>query len=291
MTRFTDRFACRYALQMAGMGGMASPALAEAVSATGAFGMLSGVGGGEFPLAKHLGVNFLVPFLDIAAVERAAQAVALVEFFWGDPDASLVARARAHGAACGWQVGSADEARAAVDAGVDVVVAQGVGGGGHVRGTIPWRRLLDEVPSLIDGILVIGGGIGTAGDVATAIDSGADAVRIGTRFLAATESTAHASYVDALIEATADDTVLTTAFGLGWPDAPHRVLRSCIDAGEAIGASQRWTPDWPADDYEGNPLARALYAGESVSAVAKRQSAAEIVAELVSGLEPTISSS
>ena len=40
----------------------------------------------------------------------------------------------------------------------------------------------------------------------------------------------HPRYLDALLAASGADTVLTTAFGVGWPDAPHRVLRSAVDA-------------------------------------------------------------
>jgi nitronate monooxygenase len=114
---------------------------------------------------------------------------------------------------------------------------------------------------------------------------GADAVRVGTRFMAATESIAHPAYVDALIRSTADDTIITTAFGQGWPDAPHRVLKSAVAAGVALGVAQSWAPDWPTSTAVGAVEARALYAGQSVGAVRSRQPAAEIVAELVEEAE------
>jgi hypothetical protein len=69
------------------------------------------------------------------------------------------------------------------------------------------------------------------------------------------------------------------------PDAPHRVLKSAVVAGEALGTTQVWTPDWPTATYTGAAEARALYAGQSVGGVRKRQSAAEIVAELVGEAE------
>ncbi len=287
-TAFTRLLGLRYPLQMASIGGMATPTLARAVSNAGGLGMLSGVVGAtvieaqltQMPAGSPFGVGFLVPFLDEVALELAAARAKLVEFFWAEPDRELVERAKASGALCSWQVGSRAEAQAAQDAGCDVVVAQGVGAGGHVRGTTEWRALLDELRPPIDVPLVIGGGIGTAADVAAALDAGADGVRIGTRFMAATEAPTHPSYLDALIDASADDTVLTTAFGLGWPDAPHRVLRRSLEAGEAAGDQQRWTPDWPDADCADHPLRRALYAGTSVGAVTQRQSAAGIIAEL-----------
>ena len=78
------------------------------------------------------------------------------------------------------------------------------------------------------------GGIGTGRAMAAALAAGADGVRVGTRFVAATEAAAHPEYVAALIASQAEDTIYTTAFSRSWPDAPHRILRSCITAAEAF---------------------------------------------------------
>ncbi|HUS61683.1 MAG TPA: nitronate monooxygenase [Acidimicrobiales bacterium] len=292
-TRFTTMFGCRHPVQQAGMGGMASPDLAIAVAAAGAFGMLSG-GVGEQALSAQLdlipvdaacGVNFIVPFLEPGAVSEAARRSRLVEFFWGTPDTKLVKVVHDGGARAGWQVGSAEEAKQAADVGCDVVVAQGIEAGGHVRGTVGLLALLDEVCGIVDIPVIAAGGIGSGRAMAAALTAGAEAVRVGTRFVAATESTAHSAYVECLIHATADDTVITTAFGEGWPDAPHRVLSSSIKAGERLGSAQSWGSDWPSVAYAGDPLARALYAGQSVGSVRARQGAAEIVDELVGDAE------
>ena len=237
------------------------------------------------PADAPIGVNFLMPFFDRGALTEAAARSPLVEFFWATPDAELVGIGHEGGARVAWQVGSADEARAARDAGCDIIVAQGVEAGGHVRGIVGLLPLLDEVRSVVDLPLVAAGGIGTGAAMAAALTAGADAVRVGTRFIAAKESMAHPNYVDALIGATAGDTVLTTAFGDGWPDAPHRVLKSSIEAGEKLGPAQSWSPDWPSSTYSGAAEARALYAGQSVGAVRSRQTAAEIVGELVEEAE------
>ncbi len=288
-TAFTRMFGCRYPLQLAGMGGFPSPELAVAVSAAGGLGMLSGALPPRdlerqldaVPPEVPVGVSFLMPFLDVGAAEDAAGRCALVEFFWDEPSPQLVDLVHAGGARCSWQVGSLDEALAAVDAGCDLVVAQGVEAGGHVRGTTPALELVAAVCDAIDVPVVAAGGFGDAKRIASALGLGSAAVRVGTRFLAATESAAHPDYIDRLVGANADDTVLTTAFGIGWPDAPHRLLRSCLEATEALGPTHAWTPDWPAADYVGDVEARPLYAGMSVDFVTKRQSAAEIVAELM----------
>lgn len=250
--------------------------------------MLSGAAGRDelsmqldtVPSELAVGVNFLVPFLDRDAVEEASRRAPLVEFFWGEPDPLLVEVVHAGGARAGWQVGSAEEARAAEDAGCDLVVAQGIEAGGHVRGTIGLLALLGEVCRVVQVPIVAAGGIGTGRAMAAALTAGADAVRVGTRFLAALESMAHPTYVAALIASRADDTVLTTAFGDGWPDAPHRVLRSAIREGERRGNTQSWSPMWPTITSTGAIEALALYAGQSVGAVTGRQPAAEIVAEI-----------
>ncbi|MDQ1397815.1 MAG: nitronate monooxygenase [Acidimicrobiaceae bacterium] len=275
------------------MGGMATPDLALAVAGSGAFGMLSGTVGqpalsaqlDRVPTGAAVGVNFLVPFIDPTAVTEAAARSPFVEFFWGTPDAELVSAVHEGGARVGWQVGSSEEAKQARDAGCDVVIAQGIEAGGHVRGTVGLLALLDEVCNVVDVPVIAAGGIGSGRAMAAALTAGADAVRVGTRFMAAAESAAHPAYVDALIAATAADTVITTAFGDGWPDAPHRVLRSSIEAGQSLGEAQSWRPDWPSSAYAGDPQARPLYAGQSVASVCSRQGAAAIVAELAGEAE------
>src|SRR5204863_4315258 len=143
---------------------------------------------------------FLVPFLDRDAVAVAAARSRLVEFFWGEPDRALVESAHAGGARAAWQVGSADEARAARDAGCDIVVAQGVEAGGHVRGTTGLLPLLDIVLDATDDAIpvVAAGGIATARTFAAVMATGASAARVGTRFVVTREANAHPRYLDAL---------------------------------------------------------------------------------------------
>jgi nitronate monooxygenase len=181
-----------------------------------------------------IGVSFLVPFLDRAAVAAAARNADVVEFFWAEPEPDLVALAKREGALAAWQTGSAAEARAAERAGCDFVVVQGVEAGGHVRGSQPLGEVLAEALDVLDIPAVAAGGIGTAEQAAWALRSGAAAVRAGTRFVAAAESAAHPAYVAALIAATREETVLTEAFGADWPDAPHRVLRVALEAAERL---------------------------------------------------------
>lgn len=288
-TEFTRMFGCQHPVQQAGMGGVPTADLALAVARGGGLGMLTGTLGRDalaaqldaIPPDMPVGVNFLVPFLDRAALDEAAGRSPLVEFFWGEPDPELVEVVHSNGARAAWQVGSASEARAAHDAGCDLIIAQGVEAGGHVRGKIGLFSLLDEILPAAAVPVVATGGIGSGRTVAAALVAGADAVRLGTVFLATIESPAHPKYVDALIAARAEDTMVTTAFGDGWPDAPHRVLRSAIAAGTALGDAQSWTPQWPMVGTPDPIDAQALYAGESVDGVHSRQPAARVLEELM----------
>ena len=145
--------------------------------------------------------------------------------------------------------------------------------------------------------VVAAGGIGDSTTVRAALDAGADAVRVGTRFVAAQESDAHPGYVDALVGADAGDTVVTEAFGVGWPHAPHRVLRASLARAEETTDDPVGTMDVPGQGptpiprfsatpptraTTGDIAAMALYAGVSVGAVHGVQPAAAIVAELTS---------
>ncbi|MBV8236532.1 MAG: nitronate monooxygenase, partial [Acidimicrobiia bacterium] len=243
-----------------------------------------------------VGGNFLMPFVDPAAVEAAASRARLVEFFYGDPEQKLVDLVHGGGALAAWQIGDPEEAKAARDAGCDVVVAQGVEAGGHVRGTTGLLPLLDEVLEAVGDTtpVVAAGGIGTASALKAVLVAGADGARVGTRFVATEEADTHPVYAQALVDADAQDTVLTPAFGVMWPDAPHRVLRSCIEAAEAVtdetvgemamGDMRMPLPKFavpcPARSTTGNIAAMALYAGQSVGAVTKVGRAADVVREL-----------
>jgi nitronate monooxygenase len=217
-----------------------------------------------------------------------------VPLSYGDPEPGLVRVAKANGACAGWQVGSAAEAVAAVKAGCDYVVAQGIEAGGHIRGSQRLADVLAETLASVEVPVVAAGGIGSPSRVSQLLEAGASAVRIGTRFAAAAESGAHADYVASLIAAGRDDTVLTETFSTGWPDAPHRVLRSAVEAANAftgpvvarVGEREipRFASPPPTRQTHGVIAAMALYAGESVEYVQRIQPAAEIAAELSAGL-------
>ena len=286
-------------------GGVGSPELARAVTAAGGLGMVSS--SYPEPVAAQIawvrertdgpvGVGFFAFDLPQrrADLEVAARDADVVDLFWGAPDPEVVGWVHDGGALAVWQVGSVDEARAAADAGCDLVVAQGVEAGGHVRGTTPLLELLEQVLGVVDVPVLAAGGIATAAGLAEVLGAGAAGVRVGTRFLATSESAAHPSYVQALLAADGADTELTTAFGVGWPDAPHRVLRRCLDraasAGDVVARTEhgplawdvpRWSPQPPSVLCTGDVGAMPLYAGLSVGEVREVLSVAEVMAQLL----------
>jgi NAD(P)H-dependent flavin oxidoreductase YrpB (nitropropane dioxygenase family) len=288
-TRFTELVGCPLPLQLATLGGVGSLALTGAVAATGGLGMIPhALLAPEFDALPGVrGISFTRPDRSLAAeVAEAARRARVVEFFWAEPDAELVNAAHQGGALVAWQVGSADEAVAAERAGVDLVVAQGVEAGGHVRGTVGLMPLLAAVLDAVQVPVVAAGGIAHPRTVAGVLAAGADAVRVGTAFVATDESNAHDEYKQALLFAKAEDTQFTEAFGGGWPNAPHRVLRSAYQAArEADPAAEgQWSSAPPSRAYEGDPRRAALYAGQGVGHVTAIRPAAEVAAWLMSKL-------
>jgi nitronate monooxygenase len=291
--------------------------LAGAVSNAGALGMLAlswSTPAGD-PVRKTasltnrpFGGNLIINSDQHRRLDEALEAgIRIMSFMWGDP-ARYVEQVHAANGVVLHTVGSAEEARRAVASGVDVIVAQGWEAGGHV-----WSEVatLPLVPAVVDAVspvpVIAAGGIGDARGVAAVFALGAQAAWLGTRFLLAEEMPIHPDYRNRLIQASETDAEwYPDLYDIGWPDAPHRALRNSTAEmweeagrpkegsrpkdGEVIGhfASGdeilRYEPAAPMTDTTGDIEALSLWAGQSVALARKPQSAAEIVAELVSGL-------
>ncbi|MEY2565980.1 MAG: nitronate monooxygenase [Actinomycetota bacterium] len=307
-TPFTRLVGCRLPLQEAVMGSDTGGApLAAAVTNAGGLGMLSE--SGVRPLGERLdwleqhadgpfGVGFFafVVQSQLDVVERTAARARVIDLFWGAPDPALVERIHAGGALAFWQVGSVEEARQAADAGCDAVVAQGIEAGGHVRGTTPLLELVPQVVAAVGVPVVAAGGIATGAAMAAALDAGAAAVRVGTRLVATEESNAHPDYVAALLAADGDATMVTNVFAKDFaPDAPHRVLRTAVDAAHAragrssIAVRRYGDAHWDVpplsamaatSETTGDIGAMALYAGTGVADIGDAPSAAAVIERL-----------
>src|SRR6266446_568984 len=242
-SRFTGLVGCDLPIQLAAMGKVGSTELAAAVAQAGGFGM---VRADHFePAEGACGTNFLMPLApSLDRITEFARKSRVVELFYGDPTSEIVDAIHRAGALAGWQVGSVGEAVAAQECGCDYVVAQGIEAGGHVRGT---EHLAELLPATLDAVqvpVVAAGGVATAERFAELMRLGADGVRVGTRFVVCTESTAHPQYVNALLATRGEeDTAVTEWFGEGWEHAPHRVLRSALEAAQRSGWRKVPPPD------------------------------------------------
>src|SRR5438445_4979754 len=309
-TDFTRLVGCTVPIQLAGMGAIVSPDLAAAVSEAGALGQISFVQTDpavarqrldriEQLTTKPYGVNLVLPYVDPTILMMAAPRARVIDFFWGEPDPGLVEQVHAAGALASRQVGSVREAISAEKAGCDFISPQGIEAGGHIRGQLSLLPLLAGVLDAVSVPVLAAGGIGTARGIAAVLQAGAAGVRMGTRYIAAEESNAHPEYVQALIAAGAEDTVLTTRFEVDCPMCPatHRVVRSALELAEdlpdrppaemEVSGSRYPIPRFfgfpPTGQMTGRITAMACYDGKSVAAIHGVQPAGEIVAQLVSG--------
>jgi nitronate monooxygenase/enoyl-[acyl-carrier protein] reductase II len=317
-----------------GFGAGAGAELAAAVSGAGGFGVIGATGmPAEFIRAEctraraltgaPFGINLIIAedpaagpeeraadiaYFRAAIAAAAAGGAAAVVLFWGDPS-PFVAVAHEQRLKVLIQVGSVEEARAAVEAGVDAVIAQGIEAGGHIRGRSSiWELLPTMVEAVAPVPVLASGGIGDGAGVARAIGLGAQGVSLGTRFVASDEANVHPGYKARIVSSSAEDTAYTKSlYDVGWPDAPHRVLRnrnlaeweaagrpepgSRPGEGTTIGmleypwaesrAWRRYSPGIATVDFDGDLEYAPLWAGESCSVVNDVEPAAVIVGNLV----------
>jgi len=328
-TRVCDLFGIDHPIVSAGMGSVAQAELAAAVSEAGGLGTLALPGLSPAAITaqlraahalsrKPLVASLLVPFMTPEILDAAiAEPVSAVWFFWGEPNTADVAKCHRAGAKVIWQCGSVDEAVAAKAARVDCIIAQGFDAGGHVRGTTTTVALLPAVRDAIGDLpLLAAGGLADGRGLAAALALGADGAVFGTRFLASAECAAHPEYKQRIIDARAEDTFYTTLFDVGWPDAPHRVLRTkLVDEWERAGrpaSGQRPHEGEPGatmriEGLETAPLVsysvvpptsymtgdierHAFYAGQSVNLVHEVLPAGEIVRRIAREAEDVIRS-
>jgi nitronate monooxygenase len=321
-TRICELFGIEFPIVSAGMGGIAHAELAAAVSEAGGLGTLGLAAftreGIEREIArakaltrKPLAANLLIPFLRPGIIETVAESkVDAVTFFWGDAREYREAIGLLHraGSRVIWQCGSTEEAQWAFDSGADAIMAQGFEAGGHVRGQVTTLALIPEVREALPNVpLIAAGGIADARGLVAALALGADGAALGTRFVASVEAAAHPQYKERIVRAHGADTIHTTLFDVGWPNAPHRVLRTeVVDEWERAGRSapgQRpgegltivrmrrsdvevplvnYTVMAPTDYTEGQIERLALYAGQSCSLVHEILPAGEIVRRITS---------
>ena len=234
-TRLTQRLGIRHPILSAPMGSTAGGALAAAVSAAGGLGL---IGGGaahpkwvedQFAAAgnQRVGCGFITwclaerpGSLDLAL----AHSPAAMMFSFGDAS-PFIPKVKAAGIPVICQVQTVAMARAAIELGADILIAQGAEAGGHGgrRATFPLvPAVVDEAERSGREVLVVAaGGIADGRGLAAALMLGADGVLIGTRFHVAEELLATAATKARIVGASGDATVRTHVFDIArdnpWP--------------------------------------------------------------------------
>jgi len=309
-TRLTDLLECEHPVMLAGMGGVAYADLVVAVSEAGGFGTL---GAAPMPfdrmtaeiaeIRQRTNRPFGVDLLTALPGDMETQVEAIIAggaslFVAGlGVPRQVIDLCHEHGVLVASMCGRVRHAVAAVEAGCDIVIAQGTEAGGHT-GLVATMPLVPQVVDAVGGRVpvVAAGGIFDGRGLAAALMLGADGVWVGTRFIAAPEAHVVGGYREALVAGREDDTVITraytgktlralrndyTQFFDDHPDElqrfPDQIGRSLGDGAMHLGA--------PPDASGVDPAKECYAAGQGVGAVTEVTPAGDIVREFVAEAE------
>jgi nitronate monooxygenase len=242
---------------------------------------------------RPFGVGFIshLPYTAELMAIALREGVRVIAHSFANP-APYVDAAHDAGALVLCQVRSVDAARQAAAAGVDVITAQGTEAGGHT-GLV---STLPLVPAVVDAVapipVIAAGGIADGRGIAAALMLGADAVWIGTRFLATAECGVSDAYKARVVASAGNDTVLTDVFdiatGMPWPDGVSgRAIRNeFVERWENREDELRTWAVEHRDSYrrlgpDTEVAEKAIWAGEAASFVTRIESAADVVRNLV----------
>ncbi len=307
-TRLTESFGIEHPIVLAPMALISGGRLAAAVTQAGGLGLI----GGGYPDGEWLrsqiekaegarvGYGFITwslarnpAALDIALAQRPA--AVMLSFGELQPFAE---RIHAAGVPLIAQVQNLDQTRGALDAGAQVIVAQGGEAGGHGMSVRSTFTLVPEVVDFVaersrDTLVVAAGGVGDGRGLAAALALGADGAVVGTRFWATPEALVSPRAHDRAVAAGGDDTVRTRVYDLvrrlDWPPKYNaRALRNAfLDSwhGNEAELSVRlpetvvtYEKAVTAEDFD----TAAILVGEGVGRVREVRPAADIVSEMVS---------
>ncbi len=309
-TRLTDALQCDHPVMLAGMGGVSYADLVVAVSEAGGFGtlgaapmslerMTSEIADVKARTSHPFGVDLLTALPDQmeAQVEAIIAGGASVFVAGLGVPREVVDLCHRSGVLVANMCGRVRHAIAAVEAGCDIVVAQGTEAGGHT-GSVATMPL---VPQIVDAVgsrvpVVAAGGIFDGRGLAAALALGADGVWVGTRFIATPEAHVVNGYREALVEGHEDDTVITRAYTGKTLRAirndytqhfedhpgelapfPQQIARSMSDGAMHLGAQP---------DSEGiDPSKECFAAGQGLGGIAEVVPAGQLVHQFVEDAE------
>ena len=235
-TRITELFDIEYPVMLAGMGGVSYHELVAAVSEAGGIGTFGASTMRDGELAREItalktltrkpfGVDLLTALpqhLEQGIRDVVAGGARIFVAGLGVPR-DAIDLLHSHNILVGSMCGKVRHAVSAVASGCDFVVAQGTEAGGHT-GLVATMAL---VPQVVDAVsaqvpVVAAGGLFDGRGLAACLALGADAVWIGTRFIATPEARAVNGYKEALVASREDDTVISRSY----TGKPCRVVRN-----------------------------------------------------------------
>ena len=225
-TRLTELLGIEHPVMLAGMGGVSYAPLVAAVSQAGGFGclgastmspdrMVEEIREVRSATSRPFGVDLLTAMpggLEDQVALLIEEGASVFVAGLGVPD-SVVALCHDADVLVVNMCGKVEHARRAVQAGCDLVVAQGTEAGGHT-GQVATMPLVPQIVDAVGGAVpvVAAGGIFDGRGLAAALALGADGVWVGTRFIATPEARAVPGYKDALLAAREDSTTVSRAY-------------------------------------------------------------------------------
>lgn len=232
-TRITELLGIEYPIIQGGMAWVAEHKLAAAVSNAGGFGLIGGASASadiireEIRKAKELtdkpfGVNVMLmsPHADDVAKVVVEEGIKAVTTGAGSPEKYMEMWKEA-GVKVIPVVASVALAKRMEKYGADAVVAEGCESGGHI-GSQTTMTLVPQVVDVVSIPVIAAGGVADGRGMAAAMMLGAEAVQVGTRFVASTEAVVHENYKEKIVKAKDIDSEVT-----GMSNGhPIRVLRN-----------------------------------------------------------------
>jgi enoyl-[acyl-carrier protein] reductase II len=294
----------KYPIFQGGMAWVANHAIAAAVSEAGGLGIIAA---GNAPAdwlreqirackkltSKPFGVNIMLlsPYADEVAKVVAEEGVKVVTTGAGNPGKYMEIW-KESGIKVIPVVPSVAIAKRMEKGGADAVVVEGCEAGGHI-GELTTMVLVPQVVDAVSIPVIAAGGIGDGRGFAAALMLGAKGIQIGTRFLVAEECQIHEAYKERVLKATDIDTVVT-ARSTGHPvrSLRNHLTREYVQL-EKQGADLKAIEQLGSGALyravvEGDVVKGAVMAGQIAGLIKKRQTAAEIIQELMQELQEVI---
>lgn len=313
-TRFTDRLGLDHPIMSAPMSNHSGGQLAAAVCNAGGLGAFGGSNGfGEDWFRQQIaairsqtdrpfGVGFITQLIDanpnnieIALAER----VPVIIFSFTDPR-PWIGRARDAGATTVCQVQTPELARQAVDAGADILLAQGNEAGGHTGEMNLLPLLVDLVERYPHIPVLAAGGITSGRALAGVLAAGAEGASLGTALLATPEAVeVPDAFKEQIVATDGQDTTFTRLYDLlgddPWPDGiAGRVYRNRLvrewdgrDA-EVMANREELRTDVAAARARHDPEMSSVYMGQGVGRVKSIRPAQQVIREICADAEAVL---